>query len=61
MLALKEVVLAAIAKMPENITSEDFINEINFIAQVLKGLKDIKEGRTMATRELLNRVKRWEE
>lgn len=59
MLTIKEVALTAIAKMPENSTSEEIMYEINFIAQVLKGLNDSKEGKTITTEELLNRVKTW--
>ncbi len=33
--------------------------EVNFIAQVLEGLKDAEAGRLMTTDELLNRVGQW--
>ncbi len=33
--------------------------EVNFIAQVLEGLKDAEAGRLMTADELLNRVGQW--
>lgn len=33
--------------------------EIDFIVQVLEGLKDAEVGRLMTTEELLNRVVQW--
>jgi len=48
-LTIKEVALATIEKMPENSSSEEIRYEINFIAQILKGLQDSEEGRTITT------------
>ena len=33
--------------------------EIDFIGQVLDGLKDGEAGRTISTEELLDRVQKW--
>jgi hypothetical protein len=39
-------------------TVEDIMYEIDFIAQVMDGLRDADEGRTISTEELLVRVKK---
>ena len=49
MVAVKEVSIETIKR---NV-------EINFIAQVLDGLKDAEEGRLLTTEELLKRVEQW--
>jgi len=33
--------------------------EIDFVAQVLEGLKDAENGRLISTEELLGRVEQW--
>ena len=33
--------------------------EINFVAQVLDGLKDAKDGKLLTTEEFLVRVEQW--
>jgi len=36
------------------------MHEINFVAQVLEGLKDAEEGKLITTEDLLHRVEEWE-
>ncbi len=45
--------------MPENSSLEDIMYEINFVTQVLEGLKASEEGRTITTEELLKHVEEW--
>jgi predicted transcriptional regulator len=59
MASLKEVTIETIKRLPEECSLEDIMYEINFVAQVLEGLKDAGEGRLLTTEELLNRVKQW--
>ncbi len=59
MALLKEATIETIKRLPDNCSLEDIMYEINFVAQVLEGLKDAEEGRTLTTEELLNRVKQW--
>jgi len=33
--------------------------EINFVAQVLEGLKDAEDGRLLSTEDLLAKVDQW--
>ena len=59
MAALKEITIETIKKLPDDCSAEDIMYEINFVAQVLEGLKDAEEGRLLTTEELLNRVEQW--
>ena len=38
---------------------EDIMYEINFVAQVLEGLKDAEKGKLLTIEELLDRVEQW--
>lgn len=57
--SLKEASIETIKRLPDECTAEDIMYEINFIAQVLEGLKDAEAGRLVTTDELLNRVGQW--
>jgi predicted transcriptional regulator len=57
--SLKEITLETIKRLPEESSLEDIMYEINFVAQVLEGLKDAEQGKLLTTEELLNRVKQW--
>ena len=53
---LKEATVATIKRLPDGCSVEDIMYEINFVAQVLEGLKNAEEGRLLSTEELLARV-----
>lgn len=57
--ALKEVSIETIKKLPDNCSVDDIMYEINFVAQVLEGLKDAEEGKVITTEQLLKRVDEW--
>ena len=59
MAAVKEASIETIKRLPDECSVEDIMYEINFIAQVLDGLKDADEGRLLTTEELLKRVEHW--
>ncbi len=59
MATIKEAALEIIKKMPDECTVEEIMYEINFISNVLDGLRDAENGRTISTKELLERVQRW--
>jgi predicted transcriptional regulator len=59
MTILKEASIETIRKLPDSCSVDDIMYEINFIAQVLEGLKDAEEGRIITTEELLKRVDEW--
>jgi predicted transcriptional regulator len=56
---LKESTIETIKRMPDGSTVEDIMREINFVAQVLEGLRDADAGRLISTEELLHRVEQW--
>ena len=56
---LKEAAIKTITKLSDECSLEDIIYEINFIGQVLEGLKDAEQGKVITTDELLERVKQW--
>ena len=55
---IKEAAIETIKRLPNECSIEDIMYEINFIAQVLDGLKDANEGKLLTTEELLRRVER---
>jgi len=56
---LKETTVETIKRLPDGCSVEDIMYEINFVAQVLEGLKDAEDGRLLSTEELLARVDQW--
>ncbi len=56
---LKETTIETIKQLPDGCSADDIMYEVNFVAQVLEGLQDAEEGRTITTEELLARVKQW--
>lgn len=56
---LKETTIETIKRLPEGCSLEDIMYEINFVAQVLDGLKDAENEKLLTTEELLNRVEQW--
>ncbi|MBU4319805.1 MAG: hypothetical protein KJ739_01770 [Nitrospinae bacterium] len=56
---IKEAAIETIKRLPSECSIEDIMYEINFIAQVLDGIKDANEGKLLTTEELLGRVEQW--
>lgn len=56
---IKEVVIETMKRLPDGCSVEDIMYEINFVAQVLDGLKDAEEGRVLTTEDILKRVEKW--
>ncbi|MDT8317877.1 MAG: hypothetical protein RQ824_07810 [bacterium] len=56
---LKDAAIETIKRLPDGCALEDIMYEIDFVAQVLEGLKDAEEGRILTTEELLDRVEKW--
>jgi predicted transcriptional regulator len=59
MAQLKEIAIETIKRLPDGCSLEDIMYEINFVAQILEGLKDAEAGRLLTTEELLKRVETW--
>ncbi|MBI5561241.1 MAG: hypothetical protein HY894_00070 [Deltaproteobacteria bacterium] len=56
---LKEATIETIRRLPDECSLEDIMYEVNFVAQVLEGVKDAEAGRTLSVEELLDRAGRW--
>ena len=56
---LKDATVETIKRLPDGCSVEDIMYEINFVAQVLEGLKDAEDGRLLSTEDLLARVDQW--
>ena len=59
MALLEDVAIETIKRLPNECSIEDIMYEIDFVAQVLEGLKDAEAGKLLSTEELLNRVEQW--
>ena len=46
---LKEATVETIKRLLDGCSAEDIMYKINFIAQVLEGLKDAEEGKLLST------------
>ena len=57
---LKDATIETIKRLPDGCSMEDIMYEIDFIGQVLDGLKDGETGQTISTEELLDRVQKWD-
>ncbi len=59
MAQLKEIAIETIKQLPDECSLEDIMYEIDFVAQVLEGLKDAEAGRSLTIEEVLQRVEQW--
>lgn len=57
---LKDATIATIKRLPDGCSLEDIMYEINFVANVLEGLKDAENKELLTTEELLGRVEKWD-
>jgi len=48
-----------IDKLPDDVSLEDIMYEINFIGRGIEGLKDSEQGNTITAVELLKKVQKW--
>ncbi len=57
---IKEASIETIKRLPDGCSWEDIMYEINFVAQVLEGLKQAEAGELLTTDDLLEQVGKWE-
>ncbi|MBS1514852.1 MAG: hypothetical protein JSS63_07460 [Bacteroidetes bacterium] len=60
MTQLKELTIKTIENLPDSCTIDDIMYEINFVNQVMEGIKDADEKKYISTDELLQKVKEWQ-
>jgi hypothetical protein len=53
---LKDAVVEAIRRMPENVRAKDINHEIRLIDQIIEELKETENIRTITTDEILKRI-----
>jgi predicted transcriptional regulator len=58
-LSIKQTTLKVVSSLPETCSVEEIMYQINLAAQTLEGLKDIEQGNTATTEELLNKLDKW--
>ncbi|MCF8459474.1 MAG: hypothetical protein K9G46_02025 [Flavobacteriales bacterium] len=56
---LVDTTIDVLKNLPSDSTIEDIMYELNLTNQVLKGLDDAENGRTITTSELLDRMQKW--
>ena len=56
---LRDTSIEVIKNLPQGCSLEEIMYEINLTAQVLEGLKDKEEGKTITTKELLKKIDTW--
>jgi predicted transcriptional regulator len=59
MTQIKDISIKAIKNLREPCSVEDIMYELNVIAQVMDGYKDARDGKTISTEKLLNKIKKW--
>jgi len=55
----KRSALDLIERLPDDVDTEDIIEELYFKLQIDFGMKDVLEGRTVSHRELKERMAEW--
>ena len=58
-LSIKQTTLEVVKTLPDSSTLEEIMYQINLAAQTLAGLKDLQEGRTISSSDLLDKVDQW--
>ena len=61
MQTLRDTSIEVIKSLPQTCSMEEIMYQINLTAQVLDGLKDEQEGKTISTDELLKRLDKWQQ
>jgi hypothetical protein len=58
-MSVKEQVLQAINRLPDDIDYRDAADEIAFLAAVREAERDIKEGRLVSNEQMKTRIGEW--
>lgn len=56
---VKQIVLEAIERLPDECSFDDIMYRLYVIDKVLKGLEDVKDGRTYTQEEMEKRMEKW--
>jgi predicted transcriptional regulator len=55
----KRAILRMIERMPENVSMESIMYELYFHQRVDRGLRELKEGRTVSHKEVKRSLVKW--
>jgi predicted transcriptional regulator len=58
-MTVKEKVLSAIQKLPDDIDYKDVAEEVALLAAVREAERDVEEGRTVSNEVMKERIKGW--
>ncbi len=58
-MSVKEQVLQAIQRLPDDIDFGDVVNEIALLAAVQEAERDIEQGRVVSNEEMKSRIGQW--
>lgn len=56
---VKQEVLNAIQRMPDNVKMDDIMYRLYVIEQVRKGREAVAEGKVIPAQDLLNEIDKW--
>ena len=59
MQTLKDATLDVIKGLPSTCSIEEIMYQINLVANVIEGINDVENGKTVSTSELLNSIEKW--
>ena len=60
MQSLKQTSIEIIKSLPDTTSLEEIMYRINLTAQVMEGLTDEQNGKTISTEELLKKIDAWQ-
>ena len=60
MSAVKERMTEVILEQPEDSSYEEILRELAFEQMIERGLKDIKEEKTISNEDMLRRINAWQ-
>ena len=60
MQTLKDISIEVIKNLPASSSMEEIMYKLNLTAQVVEGLQDLEEGKTISTSQLLQELNKWE-
>ncbi|MGI8604753.1 MAG: hypothetical protein ACR2OZ_17420 [Verrucomicrobiales bacterium] len=58
-MSIKQQVLSAIQRLPDDINFRDITEEIALLAALEEGEEDIREGRTVSNDQMKGRIEQW--
>ena len=58
-MSVKQRVLQAIQRLPDDINYRDVTDEIAFLAAVEEAERDIEQGRTISNEQMKDRIAEW--